>query len=82
MNDFTTFKGSITVRSTAVGFGVRFKAGTDAHDLGHALAAIITHYVDIARKADVDCDLDELREMVVAGIHCGMENNLEPLIKH
>lgn len=78
----STFKGSVQVRSTSTGYAVKMKGQTDAHDLGHALAAIITYYVDMVRKAHPGCDVAELRQTVAEGIACGLEHNPEPLRKH
>jgi hypothetical protein len=77
----STFKGSVNVRSTPHGYAVRFEGQTDAHDLGHALAAIITSYIDHFKKAggaDTDSALAEVRE----GIVCGLEHNPVPLKGH
>ena len=81
----STFKGKITVRHAAQGFSVRFDPGTetDAHDLGHALAAIMTTYNDQARKDRCPRDLlDSMHEDVMSGIRCGLAHNPEPLKSH
>lgn len=82
MSPDSTFKGTLTIRSTSIGFAVLMEGETDAHDLGHALAGAITHYIDRAIKANPHGDADELREFVLSGIRCGLENNPEPIKKH
>ena len=82
MSNDLSFKGSVTVKSTPEGLAVCFQGSTDAHDLGHALAAIITTYVNVVKKRHADCDPDELREIVIDGIHCGMENNSYSMVYH
>jgi hypothetical protein len=77
---FSTFRGSVLVRSTPHGYSVRFDPGseTDAHDLGHALAAIITTYIKRVEKAYPLCDEREVTETVLSGIQCGLHYNPEP----
>ena len=71
------FKGEVSVKSTPVGFDVCFDGETDAHSLGHALSAIILTYLNQVECTHVDCDIDEMVEIIVDGIHCGIENNFE-----
>ena len=71
------FKGEVSVKSTPAGFDVCFDGETDAHSLGHALSAIILTYLNQVENTVVDCDLDERLEIIVEGIHCGIENDLE-----
>ena len=80
-NEFK-FKGSVSVKSTPAGLAVCFEGETDAHDLGHALAAIITTYVNVVQKRHADCDIDELREIVIDGIGCGLESNPDSMVYH
>ena len=81
MANTSAFRGSIRVRSTPDGYVVSFQCETDAHDLGHALAAIITTYLDRVRKVRPESDTDALRETVLEGIQCGMEHNPVPLVQ-
>ena len=82
MSSDSTFNGTLTIRSISIGYGVRMEGQTDAHDLGHALAAAITHYIDQAIKENPHGDADELRDFVLNGIQCGLEHNPKPLSKH
>ena len=83
----STFKGKVSVRHAATGYSVRFDPGTetDAHDLGHALAAIITTYVDRFNKeapSFAQMSVGEIEAMVIEGIQCGLEHNPAPLKDH
>ena len=82
MSNELKFKGSVSVSSTPAGLSVCFQGETDAHDLGHALAAIITTYVNIVQRRQTDYDIEELRDMVIDGIGCGLENNPDPMVLH
>ncbi len=82
MSTDSTFEGTLTIRSASFGFAVTFQGQTDAHDLGHAFAAAMVHYIDRVKKSLPHADTDELCEIVIAGIHCGLKHNPEPLIKH
>ena len=76
------FNGTLTIRSISFGYGVTMEGQTDAHDLGHALAAAITYYISEATKANLQADPDELLEDALLGIQCGLKNNLKPSTKH
>ena len=76
------FKGEVSVRSTPAGFAVSFIGETDAHDLGHALAAIMTTYLNIVRQTHAHCDVDDVRDIIIEGIHCGLEHNPDPQVFH
>jgi hypothetical protein len=81
----STFKGKVSVRHAATGYSVRFDPGTetDEHDLGHALAAIITTWIDQARRAGAPQSvLDGAEAAVIEGIRCGLEHNPDPLKHH
>ena len=80
-NDLS-FQGRVSVQSSPTGLVVQFQGRTDAHDLGHALAAIITTYINVVCERNADCDPDELLKTVIDGIHCGMENNPDLLVYH
>jgi hypothetical protein len=67
----SSFQGSVTVRSSEDGYGVSFDVSTDAHDLGHALAAIISSYLKLA-IAQGEGERSELQDMILDGIACGM----------
>jgi hypothetical protein len=82
VTDNSTFKGSLQVRSTSDGYAVKFAGQTDAHDLGHAIAAIITFYIEVVRQLHPACNPDDVRREVFDGIRCGSENNPEPMRKH
>jgi hypothetical protein len=84
MDQHSTFKGKVSVRHAAVGYSVRFDPGTetDPHDLGHALAAVITSYIDrYGREAPkhLQMSVGELEALVIEGIQCGLEHNPKPL---
>jgi hypothetical protein len=76
---YSTFNGSINVRSTPTGYAVKFRGETDAHDLGHALAAIMTAYVDRAKKRGAPFSVDEIHESILSGVRCGLYYNRGPL---
>ena len=76
------FKGEVSVKSTSAGFVVSFQGETDAHYLGHALAAIMSTYMNLLQKDHPECDLGEVRETILEGIECGADNNDEPLGFH
>jgi hypothetical protein len=78
----STFKGKVQVQSTPTGYAVRFEATTDAHDLGHAIAAIVTSYLHRYKKQDPAADVEALRGIVLEGVTCGLEHNPEPLKPH
>jgi hypothetical protein len=80
----STFKGWIRVRSEPFGYAVQFSKNsqTDAHDLGHALAAVITSYLEGMSKSYPGADLDDALAAVIDGIQCGLSNNSEPLKGH
>lgn len=82
MGTSSTFRGKVSVRHAAHGYSVRFDPDTetDAHDLGHALAAIITTFESRARKSGCPQDLlDTMLEDVISGIRCGVGHNPVPL---
>ena len=64
------------------GLVVQLHGRKDEHYLGHALAAIITNYINVVWERNADCDPDELLKTVIDGIHCGMENNPDLLVYH
>jgi hypothetical protein len=67
----STFSGSVTVRSSEDGYAVGFDVEKAAHDLGHALAAIISSYINLALAKEAG-ERDELQDMILDGIACGM----------
>lgn len=81
MNNLS-FKGVLTVRSAPWGFTVTLDGQTNAHDLGHALAAAIAHYADAAVKEDPKVNRGELFQEAISGIVCGLTSNPIPLKKH
>ena len=72
----TSFRGSVTVRSSEDGYGVSFDVETDAHDLGHALAAIISSYINLAIAKGAG-ERDQLQDTILDGIACGMANECD-----
>jgi hypothetical protein len=77
-----TFRGKVSVRHAATGYSVKFEPGTetDAHDLGHALAAIMATYHSKARGLGCPQALmDSMYDDILSGIACGLEHNPVPL---
>lgn len=68
------FDGEISVKSVPDGYSVSFQGTTDAHHLGHALGAIMSTYMDIVGETYPQSSLDEIRAMIIEGIHCTLDD--------